>query len=220
MMRYILLVIAFFMFAPVNEAHADIEFVQKIQNMLGKIQQKAKEVQEKIEKVKAEIMSKVQAVKDAKSKVEGGMKQLKAGNIKDLKKLNTVADGLKDVDFKKDKDAGSKAIEENFTTPEEGGDSVEKQKELDEYIQEVLRDSYSKLYAVAYATRANFTKEEPRDVDMSATDQILMEANMKAASCVERMAIIYVLESMIQSSKYIETMSTVKINASTEEEKK
>lgn len=219
MTRYLLFVIAFLIFSPVHEAHADVEFVQKIQNILGKVQQKAKEVQEKIEQVKAEVMSKVQAVKDAKSKVEGGMKQLKAGNIKGLDDLNTVPDGLKDVDFKKDKDAGSKAIEENFTAPESGGDSVVKQKELDDFIQEVLRDSYSKLYAVAYATRANFTKEEPRDVDMSATDQILMEANMKAASCIERMSVIYVLESMIQSSKYIETMSTVKIDAPTEEEK-
>ena len=221
MKKYLSLIIALSFLSYTPPAYATFEFVQKIQKIALQVQQKAKEVQEKIATVKAEVMSKVQAAQNMKSKAEEGMKNLKEGKVdtEALKKMNKTIKGTEKANVKDDKEGSAKVMEENFVVKEGEGDSVEAQKQMDAFMQEALRDSVSKLYAVAYATRANFAKEKPRDVDMEATDQILMETNVKASQCVERIATIYTLKSMVQSYNYIEAMQSLKVDTTQQEEK-
>ena len=123
------------------------------------------------------------------------------------------------TDIKGDAEKADQAIEADYISEQGGDDTTEKFNKAQEKAQEVLREAVSQLYAIGFTTRTNMTKETPTDNAMKASDQILQETNTKAMKCVQRLAAIYTLESMIQSYQMLENMQSVIIDASQEEKK-
>lgn len=108
------------------------------------------------------------------------------------------------------------AVQKNYVLEVgEGGDSENHQK-AQAFMQDVLRDSISKIYAFAFTTRTQLAKEKPRDVDMNNTGQMMDETNAKAIDMVNRLAKIYLLESLLQSHQYTQSLKTLTVDKSNE----
>lgn len=112
------------------------------------------------------------------------------------------------------------AVRDNYILPVGEGNDNENHQKAQAVMQDLLRDSVSKIYAVAFTTRTQLAKEKPRDIDMNNTGQMMDETNAKAIDMVNRLAKIYLLESLLQSHQYTQSLKTLtvdKSNESTEE---
>ena len=114
------------------------------------------------------------------------------------------------------------AVRDNYILEVGEGNDSENHQRAQNFMQEVLRDSVSKIYAFAFTTRTQLAKEKPRDVDMSNTGQMIDEANAKAIDMINRLAKIYVLESLWQTHQYTQALKTLTVDKTKEgaEEKK
>ncbi len=114
------------------------------------------------------------------------------------------------------------AVRDNYILPVGEGNDSENHQKAQALMQDVLRDSVAKIYAVAFTTRTQLAKEKPRDVDMNNTGQMIDEANAKAIDMINRLAKIYLLESLVQTHQYTQALKTLtvdKTEESTEEKK-
>lgn len=197
-------------------ALADINALSAIQSKMETVKQKATEVQEKIQNVKNELQNTLTQAKGMAGDIQNSVQNVKKGMIPDIK--TSIPSGIGKIDVKGNATQADKAVEENYIKTQGEGNDVENFKQAQEEMQEILREVASELYAIAFTTRSNMIKEEPSDKDMQSTDQILQEANVKAMSCVKRLAVIYALESAIQNFQMIEETQNVIIDASQQED--
>lgn len=212
---YIFAIFAVLLAFPFS-AKADKEIIQKLQNIVTTVQEKGKYAQEQIQKIK-------DAFKSASEGDFGPLKAIKSSldEIKDVDAFNQFGnrvEGLPDGDDVK-KDDMANAIEEKYVPKVGGGDSLEADRAAKEFIQEVLRNAVSKLYALGFTTRTVMQKEKPRDVDMTDSRQMMQETNDKAVEIIDRLAQIYMLESAMEEYQYTQALKTLQQNVSEDEEK-
>ncbi len=108
------------------------------------------------------------------------------------------------------------AVRDNYILPVGEGNDSENHQKSQALMQDVLRDSVAKIYAIAFTTRTQLAKEKPRDIDMNNTGQIMDETNAKAIDMVNRLAKIYLLESLLQSHQYTQSLKTLTTDKSHE----
>ena len=212
----IMILVLFVVSYPLT-AKADKEFIQKIQEKVQNIQQKATSALEEVQKYKNELQEAATKAQGMAGQIQQGVKDAKNGKQPQIQQM-TLGNTSK-TDIKGDAEKADQAIEADYISEQGGDDTTEKFNKAQEKAQEVLREAVSQLYAIGFTTRTNMTKETPTDNAMKASDQILQETNTKAMKCVQRLAAIYTLESMIQSYQMLENMQSVIIDASQEEKK-
>ncbi len=126
------------------------------------------------------------------------------------------ADEAKDVPDSEDTSA---AVTATLLPVESSGDSVEQAKTAKEKIQEYMRDELTALYATGFTIRTNMLKEaDNRDIDMEAEDQMWQETILKAEECITRIAKFHVIESMLSSYKYSESLQDLVVKQTEEAE--
>lgn len=108
------------------------------------------------------------------------------------------------------------AVRDNYILPVGEGNDSENHQKAQALMQDVLRDSVAKIYAIAFTTRTQLAKEKPRDIDMNNTGQMMDETNAKAIDMVNRLAKIYLLESLLQSHQYTQSLKTLTTDKSHE----
>lgn len=108
------------------------------------------------------------------------------------------------------------AVRDNYILPVGEGNDNENHQKSQALMQDVLRDSVAKIYAIAFTTRTQLAKEKPRDIDMNNTGQMMDETNAKAIDMVNRLAKIYLLESLLQSHQYTQSLKTLTTDKSHE----
>lgn len=108
------------------------------------------------------------------------------------------------------------AVRDNYILPVGEGNDNENHQKAQALMQDVLRDSVAKIYAIAFTTRTQLAKEKPRDIDMNNTGQMMDETNAKAIDMVNRLAKIYLLESLLQSHQYTQSLKTLTTDKSHE----
>ena len=108
------------------------------------------------------------------------------------------------------------AVRDNYILPVGEGNDSENHQKSQALMQDVLRDSVAKIYAIAFTTRTQLAKEKPRDIDMNNTGQMMDETNAKAIDMVNRLAKIYLLESLLQSHQYTQSLKTLTTDKSHE----
>ena len=220
---YLAAIIAGLLISFPYSVRADIEALQPIQAKLSTLQLKAKEAQEKLMEYKKKLEDLATQARDVKNQAEGmkqGLEQVKTGDFSALDKMpkSISVDIGQGSGAMKDTEKVSDVIEDKVVPHTEGDNTVDRDKEAKEFIQEMMRDAVSTLYAAGLTTRTNMSKEVPHDVDMTAKDQIITEINMKAQECIERTAKIYTLESLIRTFQMIEDMQTVTYKPEKKEE--
>ena len=108
------------------------------------------------------------------------------------------------------------AVRDNYILPVGEGNDSDNHQKAQALMQDVLRDSVAKIYAIAFTTRTQLAKEKPRDIDMNNTGQMMDETNAKAIDMVNRLAKIYLLESLLQSHQYTQSLKTLTTDKSHE----
>ena len=213
---YKIIILAVLVVSLPFSAHADKEFIQKIQGKLEVIQQKASSAMEEVQKYKNELQNASTQATGVAGDIQKGVQDAKNGKVPNTK-IQTP-EGISKINIKEDSTKADKAIEEEYVTPQGQGDSMENFRKAQDKTQEILREAVSHLYSVGFTVRTNMTKETPTDNEMKATDQILQEANIKAMKCVQRLATIYTLEGLIQSYQMLEETQNITIDASQQED--
>lgn len=217
MRKFLRIFVVLLMISLPCTARADKEFIQKIQETLRKVQEKARTYQEKVQEIKDEVKNQAEQAKGFASQAQqlandtvAGVKDLQNGDVEGLKKAHKTLEGMPDPNPKKTNPAkGVETIEQQLVTKPGEGDDDKKFDEAQEKMQEVLRQSVAELYAAGFTTRTNMQKEKPRDVDMNDTGQMLQETNVKAIEIVNRLAQIYVLESLLENYQFTQSLRTV-----------
>lgn len=126
------------------------------------------------------------------------------------------ADEASDVPDSEDTSA---AVTATLLPVESSGDSVEQAKTAKEKIQEYMRDELTALYATGFTVRTNMLKEaDNRDIDMEAEDQMWQETILKAEECITRIAKFHVIEAMLSSYKYSESLQDLVVKQTEEAE--
>jgi len=214
----ILAVFAFIVCLP-NSARADKEFIQKLQNILATVEEKAKLAQEKIQEIKDKAKSLAEGAQGMAADIKSGIDAARNMDLDTLKDMATRVEGLpigKDVE--KDEMAG--AIEENYVPKVGAGNDLEADKAAKEFIQEVLRNAVAKLYALGFTNRTALQKEKPRDVDMTDSRQIFQETNSKINEVIDRLSQIYMLEAAMEEYQYTQSLKNLQNNVSEQEGEK
>ena len=225
------IIIAFFalMIAFPSPALADKEFPQQIQNMIAKIQEKAKLYQEKINEYKTKIMQAKERAENFKSQAMGAVDKAKGnlaaaagGDLKALKNLSKIPDGIPNPVTAESKEEVANAISEKYNPPVQEGNDDKQYEEVEQIKRELMQYAVSELYAHGHVAKALLMEEpEPREVDMDDQTAIQREINIMALDIVGRMAEIYTSESMLQTYQYAQNMKDIKRDVvESEEEQK
>ena len=202
-----------------SPAYADKEFIQKVQAMIGKAQEKAKTAQEAIQSNLDQIKSLREQAENMKEMATEDIasfdKALDAAqnlNVEKLKELNKIAEGLDKID-PQDPEKATADLEKLYVPKQGEGNDSEAYKKAQEFMQDVLRKAATNLYATGFTTRTVMQKEKPRDVDMSSSDKIAREIGLKSGEIIERLATIYLLESQMQNYQYTQAMKVMTVDA-------
>ena len=207
-----------------SPAYADKEFIQKVQALIGKVQEKAKTAQEAIQSNLDQIKSlreqaenmKEMATEDlaAFNKVLDEAQNL---NIDKLKELNKVVEGLDKID-PNDPEKAMQDLEKIYVPTQGEGNDSEAHKKAQAFMQDVMRKAATNLYAIGFTTRTVMQKEKPRDVDMTSSDKIAREIGFKSGEIIERLATIHLLESQMQNYQYTQAMKVMTVDTSAQKE--
>lgn len=205
-------------------AQADKEFIQKIQDIIKNVQEKALAYQEQAQKLKDEMKNAAEQAKsyanDAKklgSDIKSGIENVQNMDINAIKNTHLTVAAIPNPDPKKtDPDEAAGAVEEKIVPKTGEGDDDKNFEESQEKMQQILRQAVVELYAAGFTTRANMPKEKPRDVNMNDTNQMLLETNAKAVEVINRLAQIFTLESMLESYQYTQGLKTLTVDASSQ----
>ena len=207
----------------VSPAQADKEFIQKVQAIYGKAQEKAKAAQEAIQSNLDEIKKLRESVDDVKGAATEDLAAFNKAldeaenlNLDALENLKQVPSGLESVGTE-DPEESVKKVEEVYVPKKGLGNDTETHKKAQNFMQDTMRKATTDLYALGFTTRTTMQKEKPRDPDMTSSDKIAREINFKAAEMMDRLATIYILESQIQNYQYIQAMKVMTIDASATE---
>lgn len=198
-------------------ARADKDFIQKLQNMAKTVQEKGKTFQEQVQEYKDEFKSASEGVAGAAAEVQSGVQAAQNGDVDGLKQFGKRVEGLPDGE-NVDKDEMSEAIQDKYVPKVGEGNDDENNEKAQAFIQEVMRNAVSKLYALGFTTRTLMQKEEPRDVDMTDTRQMMQETNFKAVEMIERLTQIFILESALEEYQYTQALKTMEIDTSEQED--
>ena len=209
--RYFLIIIAILLVYPLS-VRADIDVIQKIQNKLQTIQEKVTTYQEKIQEYKDKIKEASEKAKEIKSKAESGLGAIQTLDVDKVKELGaTQIEGIPSLTESSNEEV-AKAAEDKLLPKRGEGNDTETFKQQQEFLQATMRDSVARLYAFAFTTRTQLLKETVRDDDMTDTNQMAAETNAKAIDIVNRLAKIYMLESLMQDYQYTQNLKTLTVN--------
>lgn len=198
-------------------AQADKDFIQKLQNIAKTVQEKGKSYQEQIQEYKDKFKSASEGVAGAAAEVQSGVQAAQNGDVDSLKQFGKRVEGLPS-EANADKDEMAEAIQEKYVPKVGEGNDEENNEKAEAFIQEVMRNAVSKLYALGFTTRTLMQKEEPRDVDMSDNRQMMQETNYKAIEMIERLTQIFILESALEEYQYTQSIKTMTIDVSAQED--
>ena len=196
-----------------NPARADMDFIQKLQNIYKTVEENAKTFQEKVQKIKDMAKSASEGVSGVAEDIKSGVEAARNMDPEGLKEFGKRVEGLP-TQANASKDEMAKAVEDVYIPKVGEGNDSEVHDEAQKFMQEVLRNAVSRLYALGFTTRTQMQKEEVRDVDMKDTRKMMQETNNKAIEVIERMAQIYMLESAMEEYKYTLSLRSMKIDAS------
>lgn len=189
-------------------ARADIDALQKIQNVLEDIQNKVHSAQEKIQEIKDKAKSLAEGAQGMVSDVQKSINEAVNGVKPDMKMFSKRNANLPTGDV--DNDEMNEAIDQEYLPDNADGNAKEVFEEQQEKNQEVMRDVVSKIYALAFTARVQLQHEDVKDDDMSDSREMKQKANDKAIEMVERLSKILILESAIQ--EYLQTQSIATYN--------
>ena len=217
--RYTLGIVAMLSIFPFS-AKADIDAIQKIQNLLQTVQEKATTYQEKLQEYKDQVKDASEKAKEVKSMSETGLSTIQTLDTDKIKELGAVKiEGIPNSEETSSEEV-AKAAQDKLLPKQGKGNDTEIFKKQQEYLQDVMRDSIARLYAFAFTTRTQLLKETIRDDDMTDTNQIAAEVNAKAIDVINRLAKIYMLESMMQDYQFTQTLKTLAVDAAAQAEEK
>ncbi|MBR1605349.1 MAG: hypothetical protein IJ660_04500 [Alphaproteobacteria bacterium] len=215
--QFLLLFIAMLLI-PSFSAKADIDAIQKIQNLLQTVQEKATTYQEKIQEYKDQFKDASEKAKEIKDKAESGLSTIQTLDVDKIKELGaTQIEGIPSLTDAPNEEIAKAAQEKLLPKSGEGNDS-EAFKQHQEIIQAAMRDSIARLYAFAFTSRTQLLKETIRDDDMTDTNQMAAEVNAKAIDIVNRLAKIYMLESLMQEYQYTQSLKTLTVDMTAKQE--
>lgn len=189
-------------------ARADIDALQKIQNVLEDIQNKLHTAQEKIQEMKDKAKSLAEGAQGMVSDVQKSVNEAVAGVKPDMKMFSKRNANLPTGDVSNDE--MNEAIDQEYLPDNANGNDKEVFEEQKEKNQTVMRDVVSKIYALAFTTRVQLQYEDVKDDDMANSRDMKQKANDKAVEMVERLSKILILESAIQ--EYLQTQSIASYN--------
>lgn len=209
--RYFLMLIAILSVSPFS-AKADIDAIQKIQNLMQTIQEKATTYQEKVQEYKDKFKEASEKAKEVKSKAESGLGTIQTLDVDKIKELGaTQLEGIPSLTDSSNEEL-AKAAQDKLLPKNGEGNDTEAFKQHQEYLQATMRDSIARLYAFSFTTRTQLLKETILDDDMTDTNQMASEINAKAISMLNRWAKIYMLESAMQDYQYTQNLKTLTAN--------
>ena len=200
-------------------AHADMDFIQKIQNAYQTVEQTSMAVQEMLQEAKDTIKDAAERAKNYQAELKNGLEAVEKINKDTLQEMGTRAAGLLDS---KDADVEERAaaVEEVYVTHVGQGNDQENYDKAQEAMQALLRDSVAKMYAAAFTTRTNLQKEEPQDPDMKDTSAMHEASQRKALEMLTRLSQIYMLESLQESYRKTVSFKSVSLDVSQSNEEK
>lgn len=226
--KIIIALFALMMIFP-SPARADKEFPQKIQNMITKIQEKAKLYQEKVTELKTKVMEAKERAENFKSQAMGAVDKAKGnfaaavgGDPKALKNLSKIPDGIPNPIKADDQDKVAEAVGEKYNPPVEEGNDDEQYENIEQIKRELMQDAVSTLYAIGHSKKALLMEEPaPQDVDMNDQAAVQREVNIMALDIVGHMSEIYLMESALQTYQYTQNITGLQREAvKSEEEQK